>query len=510
MDKREGEARVWPWNVMVVLVLSVLAFPAESATLRWDTTEGDSAVTGGSGDWFDGDPAGGGTSPQNWTSDGGTTNQYWSNGTPDSATFDVGSGTVTLTADITAQSITIDDGVDYTLTGTNMLSVGGGGIDSGFGVDAQLSVETPVSLTANQGWRIPQNDLVEITGDVSGNVTWSKNGVGTLRLSGDNSGFTGRLNITQGELEIGSNTATGTGVLDMDGSNPAFGAVNGNRTVATTLDVFIGNPGSTGTVFFGSHDLTFTDGFDIRGGNTGDPGIWNMTVNGSGIISFTGDIGDTQNPKGMQKLGPGALALGGNNSLSSTIDVDAGTLLVNGQTATLSTVSVNGGTIAGGGTVVADGGLSVGSDGTLSPGESVGVLTVDGDLHFDAGSTFATEIQGVGTAGIDYDQLVLADGDAVLGGTLEPVFDPFAAVIGDAVFLIDNQAATTTGTFGVADDQVIGTFNGLDWAITYDADVAGSLLDGGNDVALYAVPEPAAALLLLVGSALLWGRRNRA
>ncbi|OPZ24759.1 MAG: hypothetical protein BWZ02_02770 [Lentisphaerae bacterium ADurb.BinA184] len=82
----------------------------------------------------------------------------------------------------------------------------------------------------------------------------------------------------------------------------------------------------------------------------------------------------------------------------------------------------------------------------------------------------------------------------------------FTANAWDVVYLINNTSGTTSGVFQYADDTFVDVFAGKRWFITYDAVLDGAL-NGGNDVALYAVPEPAAAATLLLGGLALLRRR---
>jgi uncharacterized protein with beta-barrel porin domain len=115
-------------------------------------------------------------------------------------------------------------------------------------------------------------------------------------------------------------------------------------------------------------------------------------------------------------------------------------------------------TVAAGATLGGDGSLfassstntlTVQSGGTLSPGNSAGTLTVNGNLQMNAGSTLAVEINGT-TAGSQYDQVVVNGTVDVSGATLA-VTHGYVPGNGDSYTLIVNDAA----------DSVTGTYSGL-------------------------------------------------
>ena len=106
------------------------------------------------------------------------------------------------------------------------------------------------------------------------------------------------------------------------------------------------------------------------------------------------------------------------------------------------------------------------------------------------------------SAGSGYDQLKTT-GPVSLAGSLNLTFGAFTPTAHDMLFLINNTGlGATTGTFQYADNSLIGTFDGFNWYITYEANDAGTpSLSGGNDVAIYsAVPEPTTLALLGVGA----------
>lgn len=125
-------------------------------------------------------------------------------------------------------------------------------------------------------------------------------------------------------------------------------------------------------------------------------------VRHQGVISGTG---------ALTKQGAGELDLRGANTYTGETRVAAGLLSVNGSIASSSLTTVlDGGVLGGAGTV---GDLRIASGGVLAPGNSIGTLTVNGDVTFDAGSTFRVEVDSNGNT----DRLV-ATGAIALGGQL--------------------------------------------------------------------------------------------
>jgi hypothetical protein len=140
--------------------------------------------------------------------------------------------------------------------------------------------------------------------------------------------------------------------------------------------------------------------------------------------------------------------------------------------------------------------------GTLAPGSSPGILTVNNRVTFHAGSTLSAEVLGL-TAGSGYDELTTS-GPVALAGSLALSFGTFTPTGHDILFLVNNTGTgSTSGMFQYADNAYVGAYDGFNWYITYDASNAVTpSLNGGNDVAIYsAVPEPSAVVLLLVAAA---------
>jgi autotransporter-associated beta strand protein len=113
-----------------------------------------------------------------------------------------------------------------------------------------------------------------------------------------------------------------------------------------------------------------------------------LVFNRSDTYTFDGAI---SGPGQVVQFGTGKTVLTAVNTYSGPTFVNAGTLSVNGSIAS-SPVFVNfGGTLGGNGTV---GPTTILAGGALSPGNSVGTLTINGSLIFSAASLYMVEVQG--------------------------------------------------------------------------------------------------------------------
>ena len=125
----------------------------------------------------------------------------------------------------------------------------------------------------------------------------------------------------------------------------------------------------------------------------------------SGVISGVGGS--------LTKVGAGTLNLTGINTYTGVTDVDDGTLRVNGSLASSLTTINSGATLGGTGTL----GDTTISGGTLAPGNSIGTITVNGDLIFGPGSTYDVEVSPTDADRTD------VTGFATLDGTVQATFE---------------------------------------------------------------------------------------
>lgn len=434
---------------------------------------------------------------------------------------------------------------------------------SGLSLGASPTATNTVNNSSLTGSTLTVNtaSASSFAGILAGNLGLAKKGASTLSLSGTNS-FTGDVTVDQGTL-IGSGSASG--------GNSAFGASSNSRTLnvnsGAKLRFDSGNVLSTNFASSAVPALNVNGGTVTNGGSAsnnalgnitlaggtleatvGDAtyGSWNLngTVTSTGNSSITstapagvevklasgpdfvpthttfnvqsgtlhvsaalGEVSAENKISGLTKTGNGSLILSGGNTYTGSTLVSGGTLVVNGNISTSTQTTVqSGATLAGSGTV---GTLTIDAGGVFSPGNSPGIMTVDGD--YTQMGTLLAEITGL-NPGTQHDQVVVNGAVSLSGALSLASLAGFTPVNGDLVFLLLNDGTDAiSGTFaGLSQGAVLGNYLGFDWQISYAADSALGSFSGGNDVALMAVaiPEPRAALLGGIGLLMLARRRR--
>jgi fibronectin-binding autotransporter adhesin len=362
---------------------------------------------------------------------------------------------------------------------------------------------------------------VNTTGTITGQITLSADAqigaaggsFGTLDRLGpgsavDNAGF--RLSYTGGGSLTVNSPITGAGAFVHNGSgtllvaaaNTYSGstAITGNGTIrlgtggtggslATSSDISLAAAGST---FVVDQSDTVTQGVEFSGAAI------TPSVGGSGIGNFT-------------QAGSGTTILTAANAYTGATSVNAGTLLINGnQSAANGAVTVAvGATLGGSGTT----GGEVTVDGTLSPGNSPGVLTA-ASVVLGATSTSFFEINTT-TRGTGYDGVnITADSGLTYDGALSLSFGNGSAFANNTTFDLFNFTGTPSNDFESVTSTgfYAGTWtlaSGL-WSLTTSEQKLTFTPSTGD--LIVAVPEPSTLVLLsgLAAVGLFARRRNAA
>ncbi len=333
----------------------------------------------------------------------------------DHTTLELAAGTP-----LRAGSVTLGNGVTLRL----------GGIDSSHTAE-QLLITTTAGIDGtfahtNIGGNTSGADYLSVNTRKSADnlqyfasygLTWTANNSlahGTFTLANASDGFTLGVALSDQAATptTGWNgktlTKAGAGTLVLTGSNTySGGTVITDGTLQVARDANLGAAG--GSLLLNGGTLATTSSFETaRATTVAQTGAIDVAANTALLLTgtFSGN-GD------FTKLGNGLLTLQGDNSgFTGQTRVNAGQLVINGQlggSLTLGKGSMLGGNATVGSTHST---LTVESGATLSPGNSIGLVSVNGDLVMQSGATFVVETDP-GSSAADR---VHVTGNALLNG----------------------------------------------------------------------------------------------
>ncbi len=289
---------------------------------------------------------------------------------------------------------------------------------------AAFTIDRTVTMGAGGGtFNTNGNDLL-VSRAIDGSGGLTKTGLGILTLSGANS-YTGGTFVNEGILRLAAGASLSpSGALVVNGGTFDL---NGNNVSVGLLQ------GAGGTISLGAATLTVTE---------------SASTTLASVLTGSG---------GLSMQGAGLLNLTGVNTYTGPTSVTNGRLAVNGSITSDVTVGP-GGSLGGAGTIFG----SVTNRGMLAPGNSIGTLSVTGNLTQAAGSTYQVELNNQGQA-----DRVNVTGIAVLGGTVNFIADP-GSYAAQQTYTILNAAGGATGSFAGA----TGNYAFLFPSLSYDANNA--------------------------------------
>jgi len=282
--------------------------------------------------------------------------------------------------------------------------------------------------------------IFEWNGDFSGDYNsanqWNPSG-GPPNTSNLTAVFGGNIQSTQ---TVFTNDSVTVNRIEFDNPNSYFIAGGGQINLGATT----ANPPINPSIHVAQGSHTFQAAVAMHSATS-------VTVTGSA----------------SQLVFDGSLNLGGNDLTKS----GDGTMVVNNQLLTAGgilsgNVSVAEGVLGGSGRIAG----SLDNAATVAPGNSPGVLTVDGNYTQSAGGTLAIEVAGTAT-GTGHDQLNVT-ATATLDGTLHiqtdagftPNVGASPGTNGDQFVII--TASSVVGTFGTIDGRHVGS--GLFYEVDYN------------------------------------------
>lgn len=408
-------------------------------------------------------------------------------------------GVITGSGSVTKQG----DGT-LTLGGSNTYT-GGTTISRGI---LQVSASSLTgNITNNADLAFQQDATDTYAGDISGGGTLTKQGSGTLTLSGTNND-TGSIVVNAGTLILnGTNNYTGGTVVNagtlLQGANAAFS----NNTAYTV---------NGGTLDLNDFDLTAR----LNGGTGGsvDIGTATLTVERNGLRGMDVFAGVIHGTGGLTKTGNGTLTLTGTNTYTGDTSVSVGELKLNGS-ASGSNFTLAGGRLSGSGTV---GELTIGNDGTLAPGFSPGTLNASSTMWL-SGGIFEWELNNaVGIDGINSDLLNITGGLNFTDDNPTMTIDVLSLTATNATGLVHNFDADADYSWAFITTTTGITFEGgatLDDSFEINTTGFQNILNGtfglaqnGNNLNITyttAVPEPGSFVMFGLVAVCGLARRRR-
>jgi autotransporter-associated beta strand protein len=276
-------------------------------------------------------------------------------------------------------------------------------------------------------------------------------GGGAIFFEGKSTGGTARIEVF------------GNGFLDISGHMGHAGLT-------------IGSIEGDGNAFLGSNNLTV--------------GSNDVSTVFSGVLQDGGKRGGTGGS--LTKIGSGTLALSGANAYTGATIIKKGVLQVDGSITSNTFVDPSGknhsATLAGTGTIHG----SVTNNGTVSPGDAPGTLTVNSYTQMSRGTLL------IDIAGPNAGQFSVLDvlGTANLNGRLDPVLqNGFVPMVGESFKFMDYESVL--GAFSSIQNLNFNN-NTEHWAITYQSTFGVLTAEAGRAN----VPDQGSTFLLLMLSLL--------
>lgn len=349
-------------------------------------------------------------------------------------------------------------------------------------------------------------------GSGSTNFTGNVSGAGTFFVPNGRANFSGTVS-NAGGFNIGdqgftakitfSGTGSGSGPITISGGNSNTLSYTAGSLPGGAISVWNSSSGSQPQII-PLNNSTINNPIVLGiGPNPGQEG--NATANvGAGIVAEW--AGPMSGFSPLTKTGTGKLVLSSpTNSYTGAIAVSAGTLAVNGSLA--SSASVAGSAILEG-TGTLGGGVTVSSNGILSPGTSIGTLTT-GALSLLGILQSEIDVNNGGPATADLLSVMgtISLSSATLNLSLlnPPVPPPY--VNGTYLIVANDGIDAVSGVFA----SILGLPAGYSATVDYSylgTDTMGRIGDG-NDIAVVLTPEPTAIGLLALAMLGVVRRRRR-
>ncbi len=374
---------------------------------------------------------------------------YFSNG------LSFGTGALTMTTSGAGGTMKAEGTASITITNSFVAANVAFNI---FGTTGGLTFSGPWNLSTTPF--IGVNNLVTISGIMSGTGGFTKYGTGALVLSGANT-YSGGTTISNGVLTITADNNLGAAPTVANYSiTLAGGTLNASNSFTLNSNRLI--------------QLATASSIGVSTGNT---------------LTYGGIIGGSV---GFTKTGSGTLALSGADGYTGTTTISAGTLEADstgGSSTGSNTVTIgSAGTLSGAGFI----GGPVTGTGTIAPGTAVGVakLTLDNGLNLSSGGKYSWTLASESTTS-NFSSILLNGGNLALGGSSKLSLNLTGSVTAPNTndpFWLTQEEWTIINTGSSAVDSNSTTFasilNG-----SYSAGTFSNFVSGNGNIELVYLPN---------------------
>ena len=357
-------------------------------------------------------------------------------------------GAITQSGAITAGAASFNAGANP-ITLTNAANDFTGAV-SLTGTDVSITDANALTLAAVSASFLTVN-AASIDQDASGIVV---SGTATLNA--------GTISLTSGTNDFGTVVATSGGnvaITDANAITIASSSVGGSFDVTSLTGAVNFSGGlSASNYSFSSGNYTLQSGTYSLAGTTSVANGATVAVQGGAIDASSG----TLNVDGTLQTTSGSVSAGTMN-VGGVLDASGGSV----SAGTLNVLS--GGTLKGTGSVTAN----VSNSGTVAPGASPGILTINGNYVQSNTGLLLMEIGGLTPGAGGYDQLNVT-GNVTLGGTLTATLTNGFVPPGSSSYTLIQAGGTLSGTFAAVNQPTGTTFDTFYGPTTYMFSIPGA------------------------------------
>ncbi len=385
-----------------------------------------------------------------------------------------------------AMGITPNELHDILITPENGLRVtgpSGGATIKSLTIGAKNVGVATLDIPSNSSITVNNLTTIQAQGQLTGDGVF--NALGGL----DNQGL---IDLGANSLSIAGGTLINTGVILGNGqignplTNNASGEVRAEngKQIRFTGALNKNNQGAQINMLGGT--VEFTQNLTNHGRINGRGVLITGRLANQGQMDFSGGFADVFGD--VDNTASGAVRVFGGSTTTFFDDVvnDGSITVDTGSRVVFFGVASGGGVFPGAGTVQ--------FNGTFSPGNSPGEVTIAGDAELGSSAELVMELGGV-TVGVEYDHLEVA-GKLIADGTLDiRLLNGFTPSLGDTFDLLG--FTSITGSFNTINLPTLAS------GLAFDTS---SLLTTGS---IAIVPEPGVAAALLIATPLLAHRRQR-